>query len=129
MSLDFIRRGSSELTPLSTDVERVITSRQYQLESYFEPSNRKLGDNDHYFGRFDMIKIPLDSNDQFHIIGPGEKWRLDLISYKYYKTPLYNWAIAVANGIYDMVKEVEPGLTLRIPYLPNIVRALKSQRR
>lgn len=46
------------------------------------------------------VKVEIKENDLRYIVKAGEEGRLDLISYKYYKTCDYWWVIAIANDIY-----------------------------
>lgn len=63
----------------------------------------------------DVEEIPKHPADKFHTVQPNEVGRLDLISYRYYKNPLYWWVIAQANHIYDPISHMQSGMLLRIP--------------
>lgn len=69
---------------------------------------------DFYQESYDTIEIPKSSSDRLHEVGAGEENRLDLISYKYYNTPLLWWVIAEASGIVNPF-DVPVGTRLRIP--------------
>lgn len=59
--------------------------------------------------------VMLESTgDSFFTVTPDVENRLDLISYRFYGTPLYWWAIAYASEIKDPFK-VPVGTVLRIP--------------
>lgn len=64
-------------------------------------------------------RIKETPEDSFHCVQSGEENRLDLISYRYYNTPLLYWVIAEANGIFNPTK-IEAGVVLRIPSLSAI---------
>lgn len=56
----------------------------------------------------------LSSQDMYHTVERQDERRLDLISYKYYKTVNYWWIILVANSIYNPF-DIRTGDILRIP--------------
>lgn len=58
--------------------------------------------------------------DIFHKVAPNEVGRLDIIADKYYRNPLLWWVIAQANDIYDPIKGVPVGTTLRVPLLETL---------
>lgn len=71
-------------------------------------------EGDEYIESYEEIKFPERSDDRYHQVEAGEVDRLDLISYKYYGTPLLYWVIAEASGL-DDPQNVAAGTTLRIP--------------
>jgi len=68
-----------------------------------------------FFATFPIPAIPDRADDRFHEVGAGEDGRLDLISYRYYATAELWWVIAVANDIFFPMREVIPGIVLRVP--------------
>jgi len=72
-----------------------------------------------YLETFNQVKIPEDSNDQYHVITQREVNRLDIISNNYYQSPEYWWAIALANNLIDPFV-IEEGMVLRIPPLTSL---------
>ena len=52
-----------------------------------------------------------------YVISAGEKGRVDLISYKFYGTTDYVWAICAVNHITDPFEQVTPGRRILIPSL------------
>lgn len=50
----------------------------------------------------------------YYVVGEDRENRLDLVSYDYYGTPSYAWAIAYVNGIEDGYS-VMSGRTLKMP--------------
>jgi hypothetical protein len=60
----------------------------------------------------------------YHQITSQEKYRPDLISYKYYKSPAYWEELMLANGIFDMF-DIVPGLVIEIP--KTLDQLLKSE--
>lgn len=69
---------------------------------------------DLYQESYDELEIRSSSADKIHKVMAGEENRLDLISYKYYNTPLYWWIIAEASGISNPF-DVPIGTILTIP--------------
>jgi len=66
------------------------------------------------------IKIKETSSDRLYTVPPGFENRIDLVSYKFYKTPYLWWAIASVNNIENPMI-LEPGVVLRIPNMNNII--------
>ena len=75
----------------------------------------------------DKIEIPVSKNDSYYRVTEGEVDRLDLVSHKYYKTPLLWWVIALASNIDDPFN-VPVGTLLRVPPMSTIygVRGVQS---
>ena len=55
--------------------------------------------------------------EEYKTIRTESDLTLDEISFKYYGTPLYYWAIGEANNISDPFARVPRGSSLRIPVL------------
>lgn len=68
----------------------------------------------------DRIEFEHSNSDKFYVVTSDTENRLDLVSYKFYGSSLYWWAIASASGIYDPFN-VPVGTSLRIPPLESIV--------
>ena len=63
-----------------------------------------------------FISIPNKNTDYYEYYELG-KTRLDLLSYKYYNDPNYDWLILQANPQYDSLEFNIPNKSLlRIPY-------------
>lgn len=60
--------------------------------------------------------IPLSSEDVYHIVEASEENRLDIISNNCYGSPVYWWAIAMANQFIDPFV-VSAGTMIRVPAL------------
>lgn len=58
--------------------------------------------------------------DTSYTVESGYEYRLDLISYKFYGTSTYDWAIADANNIEDPIKDITIGKALKIPSINEI---------
>lgn len=78
-------------------------------------------DGTEFLESFDKPNIKSSGRDKFHLVLAGEKNRLDIISYKYYGTPLLYWVIAEVNNISNPTM-VEPGTVLRIPSTSEIYK-------
>lgn len=63
--------------------------------------------------------IPFSINDIQHTVIEGET--LQNIAYKYYRDSGKWYIISDANGIFNPLTEVVPGLILRIPYYGSTV--------
>lgn len=74
---------------------------------------------DEYIETPEKIKIKETNKDSFYAVEMGYVNRLDLISNKFYGTPLLWWAIAIVNNI-DNPMDVQAGIVLRIPTLRSI---------
>lgn len=51
----------------------------------------------------------------FYTVDPGDEFRLDIISYRFFDDPSYAWVIALHNGLKDPVFEITAGRVLKIP--------------
>lgn len=95
---------------------RSVESRLSRYNVYRRLINE---DGDEYIETPNRIKIKETSKDSFYAVEMGCVNRLDLISNKFYGTPLLWWAIAIMNNI-DNPLDVKPGIVLRIPSLKSI---------
>lgn len=76
-------------------------------------------DGKEYIETPDKLYIEETRDDSFYSVESGYVNRLDLVSYRFYGTPLLWWAIAVVNHI-DNPMDVKAGIVLRIPTLKSI---------
>lgn len=76
-------------------------------------------EGDIYIETPNKVIIPETSSDAFYSVEKGYEDRLDLISFKFYNTPLLWWAIAEMNNISNPF-DVKAGLVLRIPTMSSI---------
>lgn len=67
-----------------------------------------------YLETYNQVKVPESYDDSYHIVEHSEVNRLDIISEKYYNTPDYWWAIALANNMIDPFI-INEGVMIRIP--------------
>lgn len=102
-------------------------AERYKIDPYSEKDSRyryldRIYDNGYEFietqGR---VLYENSMEDKVHIVDSSEEGRLDLISYKYYNTPLYWWAIAYASDVSDPLSVVA-GDKLVIPPLSVVVK-------
>lgn len=73
---------------------------------------KELGKSYHVTNR--IRGVGYDSADKFYTVDNNTENRLDKISQMFYETPIYWWAIAQANNIFDCF-DIPRGTTLRIP--------------
>ena len=71
-------------------------------------------DGDEYIESYEPISFPERSDDRFYEVESKYENRLDLISHKFYGTPLLYWVIAEASELSDP-QVVPVGTLLRIP--------------
>lgn len=76
-------------------------------------------EGDNYIETPERREIKESAKDSFYSVEKGYENRIDLISYRFYGTPLLWWAIAVMNKIQDPM-DVKAGIVLRIPTLRSI---------
>lgn len=74
---------------------------------------------DTYIESPNKFEIKESNHDIYYAVEKGYENRLDLISNKFYGTPLMYWAIAVMNHI-DNPLDVPSGVVLRIPAIESI---------
>lgn len=86
----------------------------YSSSRYHKLNRIKDDEGDEYIESYEEMKLPERSDDRYHLVEAGEENRLDLISHKYYGTPLLYWVIAEASNL-DDPQVVPAGITLRIP--------------
>jgi nucleoid-associated protein YgaU len=67
--------------------------------------------------------VSESENDSYYTTTSGDEGKLDLISYKFYKTPYLWWVIAVANKVLNPLR-VPVGTRLRIPALDTVQKEL-----
>lgn len=77
---------------------------------------RTLMDDDGkiYHESWNQKFVDYTAGDQYYTITKVEENRLDMVSLKFYDTPRYWWAIALANYLIDPF-DVPVGTNLRIP--------------
>lgn len=76
-------------------------------------------DGNVYIESPNKINIKPSKDDSFYMIESGYENRMDLISYKFYGTPLLWWVIAMMNKIQDPL-DIKVGDILRIPTMRSI---------
>ncbi|MBP7509916.1 MAG: LysM peptidoglycan-binding domain-containing protein [Prolixibacteraceae bacterium] len=76
-----------------------------------------------YFGARPRIEIEVHISDKYHTFTHND--RLETISYKYYDSVDYWWALADINNIADPLN-ISIGTQIRIPVLSRIQQAIKE---
>lgn len=100
-------------------VRKYKDNSKYKEVSRYKDLWRILDDEgDLYQETYDSINIDV-RNSSIHKVTQVDVNRLDLISYKYYNTPMYWWVIAEASGLYNPLL-VPEGTILIIPSLQTI---------
>lgn len=74
-------------------------------------------------GRREPIEIPQDGEVVKHVFKEDET--LDYLAYEYYNDSSLWWAILDVND-YDVPWDIEPGVTLTIPTIDTLRRALNG---
>lgn len=91
------------------------------VTSRYKNSDRILYDTDEEIIETpDRIEFKYSNEDKFFVVTTEFENRLDLVSFKFYKSALYWWAIASASLIDDPFN-VPVGTTLRIPPLGSVM--------
>ena len=94
-------------------------------KEYEEPSRYQIlrvinDDGARYLETYNQVSVPDTEEDFYHIVKDNEEGRLDIISQNYYGTPIYWWAIAIANDFIDPYV-VNAGTMVRIPSLSSLI--------
>lgn len=80
-----------------------------------------------FVGQWNPPIIPVKETDKTFQIGQETAFRPDIISYRFYGTPLLSWVLAYANDVsnpWDRTTGFVPGLVIRVPDITTIVAAL-----
>ena len=104
------------------DLREVFYPLQYYVPKDYKNNSRytnlrRLYDEEkgvYYHESWNQKFIDESAEDNFFTVTESEENRLDLVSYSYYGTANYWWAIAIANYIIDPFN-VPVGTNLRIP--------------
>lgn len=88
--------------------------RLYTHTSRYKIYRQILDDENTYLETFNQFEIEESEKDIYHEVQNSEANRLDIISNKYYGSPDYYWAIALANNFIDPFC-VKPGDIIRVP--------------
>lgn len=94
-------------------------SLQDKLSRYSNLKRVVCKDGKEYIETPNKPIIQETNKDSFYSVEKGLENRIDLISNKFYGTPLLWWAIAYMNHISNPLK-VESGIVLRIPAIESI---------
>ena len=99
---------SSEYIRQDIDTNLPETSR-YFLSDIYESDGIK------FFETWNVITVPISSEDEFYTIPVGEEGRWDLIAHKKLKTVLNWWILCLANNIKNPLEIIPAGTVIRIP--------------
>lgn len=95
------------------------TNTEYSNVSRYQLLRVITSDNTRYLETFNQRSIKESKEDIYHMVTASEENRLDIISNKYYNTPVYWWALAIANDMIDPYI-VEIGSMIRIPPISSL---------
>lgn len=100
--------------------------KRYAINASDEPTSRykrlaRIVDDegDEYVESVNPMDVSESTSDYYHTVLSGEEDRLDLISYRYYNTPLLWWVIAEASELFNPL-DVPVGTVLRVPSVLSI---------
>ncbi len=74
-------------------------------------------------GLWKVPEIDMTSYNRYAVTAADDK-RIDMIAYRMYGDVNLWWAIAIVNNIANPLRDLEVGVTLRIPLAAEIARAL-----
>ena len=75
---------------------------------------------------WERLDVDLTGASYYAVQG-SDIGRLDLISYRFYRTPNYWWVIALVNNIKNQFTDVVVGATLVIPKADEVEKALMGR--
>lgn len=107
--------GTQELLPLPAGSEVVSGYSRFNRQSVYVQGGEK------FWGAWVPPPIPFSPSDTYHVITSVDESRIDLVAYRYYKTPELWWVIAEANGIQFPADELSEGTILRVPDLTKLM--------
>lgn len=90
-----------------------------KLSRYSRLSVCKSENGNEYLETPNKVTIKKSNLDNYFAVSKGYENRIDLISSKFYNTPLLWWAICMANGISNPL-DIPYGTLLRIPPISSI---------
>ena len=97
-----------------------LTSEYYNYVSRYAKIRRIQDNNEIFHETYNNYKIPESSSDKYVTVNNATENRLDIISVRYYRSPIMWWVIALANNIIDPFTEIPAGTVLRIPAMTSI---------
>lgn len=107
-------------TPVEIKKEFMVSAERNQNFSRYKKLKRLIDEEGNsYIETPEKMVIRETHKDSFYSVEVGCENRLDLISYKFYRTPFLYWAIAYANNIENPF-DVPAGIVLRIPDISSI---------
>ena len=105
--------------------ENTSNLQKPNYKSYSKMNNYSLLiiNNKYELGYYQNIigNYQADETDNIFIITPEYEYRMDLISQKFYGSPVYDWILEDINGIEDPIKDLTVGTKIIIPNFNKIV--------
>jgi hypothetical protein len=74
-----------------------------------------------------MPRVGPDKSDTIMTVLAGEEGRLDILSWRIYKTPVLWWVLALVNNIQNPFEEPVAGDRIRVPSLQRIYHNILGQ--
>ena len=106
---------TNELKPSTSNAQSVHEFSRFGSQELFFKNGVK------FWGTWRPKDIPFSPMDIYHTVKPEDARRIDLISYRYYRTPELWWVIAAANLIFFPAEELVEGLVIRVPEYNSLV--------
>jgi hypothetical protein len=103
---------TSEIFPLST---QKVSLNLEQFSRFRRQLVYKAADGKLFYGVYEKPIFTPSQDDFYHTVQMGEEFRLDLISYFYYRTPELWWLVALSNNIGSVLDDINVGDILLIP--------------
>ena len=107
-------KPTAEITPLKKGNVKVHAFSRFFGQPLY------LGDRDRFWGVWEPVDIPPSPSDQYITVDEAIAGRIDLISYRYYRTPELWWVIAEANALFFPPEDLIIGMILRIPSITTL---------
>lgn len=104
------------------ELPNYLTPEYYNYTSRYSKIRRIQDDEtgEIFHETYNNYSIPEKSSDTYFTVDTAVENRLDIISMRYYKSPIMWWVIAIANNIIDPFSEIPIGTVLRIPELTSV---------
>ena len=112
---------TSEFNIIGPPTSLAETSR-YFLSNILESNNIR------FYETWNLITIPVASDDEFYTLSPGEEGRWDLLSHKKYGTVLNWWIVCLANDIRNPLEILPAGTIIRLPSQETVIKLIRETR-
>lgn len=105
----------------SNDIKSIYVPNEADSHSRYQTKIRLLNNKGELSIRMMRLRdLTFNDDDSvIHVVQPMEEYRPDLISYQYFGTPDYAWAILAANNL-SVPFELNYGTKILIPSLASL---------